>query len=150
MRVLLQRVREAAVLVEGRPVARIGPGLLLLVGIARGDGEDELRWMARKVAALRIFEDEEGRFNRSLQDTGGEVLAVSQFTLYADARKGRRPSFVDAAPPEAAEPLCRRYAELLREEGLKVSEGVFGARMQVQLVNDGPVTLMLQREAARS
>ncbi|HEB84211.1 MAG TPA: D-tyrosyl-tRNA(Tyr) deacylase [Bacteroidetes bacterium] len=150
MRVLLQRVREAAVLVEGRPVARIGPGLLLLVGIARGDGEEELRWMARKVATLRIFEDEEGRFNRSLQDTGGEVLAVSQFTLYADARKGRRPSFVDAAPPEAAEPLCRRYAELLREEGLKVSEGVFGARMQVQLVNDGPVTLMLQREAARS
>lgn len=144
MRVVVQRVTHAAVDVEGRRIGQIGPGLLALVGIAPGDGERELRWMAEKVVHLRVFEDAEGRMNRSLLDVAGEVLAVSQFTLYGDARKGRRPSFVDAAPPDVARPRYDRFCELLGEAGVRhVARGAFGEHMQVSLLNDGPVTLLL-------
>jgi len=146
MRIVLQRVKEAAVRVEGQEVARIGPGLLLLVGIARGDDEAELSFWAEKIPQLRIFPDEEGRFNRSLSEVNGEILCVSQFTLFGDCRKGRRPSFSDAAPgPQAAE-LFERFVSLLRAEGVPVKTGVFGAHMEVSLVNDGPVTLILERQ----
>ncbi len=145
MRVLVQRVRSASVEVEGREVASIGHGLLLLIGIASGDGEEQLRWMAGKIAGLRIFEDAKEKFNLSLLDVGGEALAVSQFTLYGDTRKGKRPSFTRAAPPETAEPLCNRFTELLREQGINVAEGIFRAHMQVKLVNDGPVTILIER-----
>ncbi len=138
MRALVQRVGEAAVSVNGAEVARIGPGLLVLLGIRRGDTGAQADRLARKLLALRIFEDDEGRMNRSVADTGGEVLCVSQFTLYGDARKGNRPSFVDAAPPEEAEPLYEQVRAALGAQG-----GTFGARMQVALVNDGPVTLLL-------
>ena len=138
MRALVQRVGEAAVSVDGAEVARIGPGLLVLLGIRRGDTGAQADRLARKLLALRIFEDDEGRMNRSVADTGGEVLCVSQFTLYGDARKGNRPSFVDAAPPEEAEPLYEQVRAALGAQG-----GIFGARMQVALVNDGPVTLLL-------
>jgi D-tyrosyl-tRNA(Tyr) deacylase len=139
MRALVQRVSEASVSVEGEELARIGPGLLVLLGVRRGDGPDEADRIARKLRALRIFEDEEGRMNRSLDDVSGEALCVSQFTLYGDARKGNRPSFVDAAPPEEAEPLYERVREALGARG-----GRFGARMSVTLVNDGPVTLLVE------
>jgi D-tyrosyl-tRNA(Tyr) deacylase len=139
MRALVQRVGEAAVAVDGREVARIGPGLLVLLGIRRGDTGEQADRLARKLLALRVFEDDEGRMNRSVADTGGELLCVSQFTLYGDARKGNRPSFVDAAPPEEAEPLYERVRAALGAQG-----GVFGARMHVSLVNDGPVTLLLE------
>ena len=139
MRALVQRVGEAAVSVDGAEVARIGPGLLVLLGIRRGDTGAQADRLARKLLALRIFEDEEGRMNRSVADTGGDVLCVSQFTLYGDARKGNRPSFVDAAPPEEAEPLYERVRAALGAQG-----GTFGARMRVALVNDGPVTLLLE------
>jgi D-tyrosyl-tRNA(Tyr) deacylase len=139
MRALVQRVGEAAVSVDGREVARIGAGLLVLLGVRRGDTADEADRIARKLLALRIFEDEEGRMNRSVTDVGGEILCVSQFTLYGDARKGNRPSFVDAAPPEEAAPLYERVRDALGARG-----GVFGARMEVSLVNDGPVTLLLE------
>ena len=145
MRVLVQRVTSASVEVEGREVASIGHGLLLLIGIASGDGEEQLRWMAGKIAGLRIFEDDKEKFNLSLSDVGGEALAVSQFTLYADTRKGKRPSFTRAAPPETAEPLCNRFTDFLREQGINVAEGVFRAHMQVKLVNDGPVTILIER-----
>ena len=138
MRALVQRVGEAAVSVDGAEVARIGPGLLVLLGIRRGDTGTQADRLARKLLALRIFEDDEGRMNRSVADTGGDVLCVSQFTLYGDARKGNRPSFVDAAPPEEAEPLYEQVRAALGAQG-----GIFGARMQVALVNDGPVTLLL-------
>ncbi len=147
MRVVLQRVSRASVRVGGREVGAIGPGLLLLAGFTAGDGEEELAWMARKVAELRIFADEEGRMNRSVLEAGGELLVVSQFTLYGDTRKGRRPSFVHAAPPELAIPLYERFLTLLRELAPgRVQEGEFGAMMEVTLVNDGPVTLVLERE----
>ena len=123
----------------------IGPGLLLLVGFTEGDGDDALAWMAEKVAGLRIFADGEGKMNRSVQDAGGGLLVVSQFRLYGDTRKGRRPSFVEAARPEIAIPLYERFLELLRAMGLPVQTGEFGAMMQVELVNDGPVTLILER-----
>jgi D-aminoacyl-tRNA deacylase len=139
MRALVQRVSEASVSVEGEELARIGPGVLVLLGVRRGDGPDEADRIARKLRALRIFEDEEGRMNRSLDDVSGEALCVSQFTLYGDARKGNRPSFVDAAPPEEAEPLYERVREALGARG-----GRFGARMSVTLVNDGPVTLLVE------
>lgn len=145
MRVVLQRVREASVSVDGRVVASIGPGLLLLVGFTAGDGDDAVAWMAAKVLGLRIFGDDEGKMNRSLADIGGAVLVVSQFTLYGDASKGRRPSFIDAAPPALAEPLYERFAEVVRQSGVPVATGVFGAMMEVALVNDGPVTLILER-----
>ena len=143
MRALIQRVTTASVAVDGQTVGAIERGFLVLLGVTHDDGEAEAVWLARKVAGLRLFEDDAGKFNRSLHDVGGAVLVVSQFTLYGDARKGRRPSFVEAARPEQAEPLCKRFAEALRAEGLPVETGVFGAMMAVALVNDGPVTLWL-------
>lgn len=146
MRVVLQRVKSASVAVDGEKISEIGPGLLLLVGVAAGDGEAESDWLANKVAGLRIVADEEGRMNRSVVESGGEVLAVSQFTLLGDARKGRRPSFVGAAPPEVAEPLFDLFCERLRAAGVRAVEtGRFGAMMDVALVNDGPVTIVLER-----
>ena len=148
MRVLLQRVTRAAVTVDGVDVAAIGPGLLLLVGFTPGDGEAELAWMAEKVVNLRIFEDEAGKLNRSVPEAGGQLLAVSQFTLYADSRKGRRPSFDAAAPPETARALFDQYVERLRPRGIPTQAGVFQAHMQVARVNDGPVTIWLDRPPA--
>ena len=139
MRALVQRVSEAAVATGGREIARIGPGMLVLLGVHTGDGPGEADRLARKLRALRIFEDAEGRMNLSLEDTGGQCLCVSQFTLYGDARRGNRPSFVAAARPERAEPLYERVRSLLAAEG-----GSFGARMEVSLVNDGPVTLLVE------
>lgn len=140
---MCQRVSEARVVVDGRVVGEIAHGLLVLVGVARTDGEEEAARTAGKVARLRVFEDDEGRFDRSVLDAGGAVLAVSQFTLIADAAKGNRPSFAGAARPEQAEPLYGRFCEELRALGLAVETGVFGARMAVELVNDGPVTIVL-------
>ncbi|WP_273841974.1 D-aminoacyl-tRNA deacylase [Rubrobacter calidifluminis] len=146
MRVVLQRVREASVSVGGEKVAEIGRGLLLLVGVAEGDGEPQADWLAGKIAGLRIFGDEAGKMNLSVRDTGGEILAVSQFTLLTDTSRGKRPSFVRAARPEEAEPLFEYFCEKLREEGVgTVKRGVFGAVMEVALVNDGPVTIVLDR-----
>lgn len=146
MRVVLQRVREARVEIGGEVVGRIGGGLLLLVGIGEGDTEAALEPMARKIANLRVFGDETGRMNRSLLETGGEVLAVSQFTLYADCRKGRRPSFVDAAAPETGRRLFDRFVETMRGLGTRVQTGCFGAMMNVHLINDGPVTIWLDSD----
>jgi D-tyrosyl-tRNA(Tyr) deacylase len=143
MRAIVQRVSEAAVRVNGQVAGAIGRGLLVLLGIAPTDGEAEAAFLARKIAGLRIFEDEAGKMNLSLGDVQGAVLAVSQFTLYGDLRKGRRPSFTDAAPPEQAEPLYERFCSLLAKEGVPVARGVFQAHMAVALVNDGPVTLWL-------
>jgi D-aminoacyl-tRNA deacylase len=143
MRAVVQRVSGAGVSVDGAVRARIGPGLLVLVGIAREDDEPGAARLAGKVARLRVFEDEEGRFDRSLRDTGGSVLVVSQFTLIADTAKGNRPSFSGAAPLERAEPLYEAFCAALEAEGVPVETGVFGARMQVELVNDGPVTIIL-------
>jgi len=146
VRVVLQRVKGASVTVEGKKISEIGPGLLLLVGVAAGDGEAEADWLANKIAGLRIVADEEGKMNRGVVESGGEVLAVSQFTLLGDARKGRRPSFVGAAPPGVAEPLFDLFCERLRAAGVRtVEKGRFGAMMDVELVNDGPVTLVLER-----
>lgn len=145
MRVVIQRVQRARVTVDGEVVGEIGHGLLLLVGIGRGEAEEALRWVADKIINLRIFEDESGKMNRSLREVGGEILAVSQFTLYGDVRKGRRPSFTGAAPPEEAEPLFDRFVQLLRASGVRVATGRFRAHMLVELVNDGPVTLLLER-----
>ncbi len=147
MRVVLQRVARARVSVADRTVGEIGPGHLLLVGFAKGDGDEQLVWMADKVVGLRVFPDEDGRMNLGLDETGGEVLVVSQFTLLGDTRKGRRPSFVDAAGPDVAVPLYERFVTLLRERAPgRVQTGEFGAMMAVELVNDGPVTLVLERE----
>lgn len=145
MRVVLQRVSSASVTVDGAVVGEIGRGFLLLVGFSGRDGDEQLEWMADKTTGLRLFADAEGKMNLSLADVGGAVLAVSQFTLYGDVRKGRRPSFVSAAPPELAEPLYDRFCAALRSRGLAVATGRFGAVMQVALVNDGPVTLVLER-----
>jgi len=145
MRIVLERVSEAWVRVEGKEVARIGPGLLLLVGISRQDEQEELAFWARKIPELRLFPDEQGKFDRSLRDVGGEILCVSQFTLFGDCRKGRRPSFSQAAPGPEAQRLFDRFVELLRGQGIPVKTGVFGAHMEVGLVNDGPVTLILER-----
>jgi D-tyrosyl-tRNA(Tyr) deacylase len=146
MRVVLQRVSSASARVNGEVVGAVGPGLLLLAGFTEGDDDETLRWMARKVVDLRIFPDQDGLMNLGLAETGGEVLLVSQFTLYGDTRKGRRPSFVHAAPPDQAIPLYQRFAEVLREVAPgRVETGVFGAHMEVSLVNDGPVTLVLER-----
>ena len=144
MRIVLQRVSQASVDVDGKRIAEIDRGLLLLVGIAAGDSDIDLAKAAKKMVDLRIFEDEEHKMNRSLRDVGGAVLAVSQFTLCADVSKGRRPSFVDAAPSELAEPLFDSFVEALREEGVDVQTGEFGAKMAVKLENDGPVTLALE------
>jgi len=150
MRGVLQRVAHASVEIDGGTPATIGPGLLLLAGFTPGDAEEDLVWMVEKVLGLRIFQDAEGKMNLSVEDTGGEVLVVSQFTLYGDTRKGRRPSFVQAAPPELAIPLYDRFVELLRERlPGKVATGQFGASMRVSLLNEGPVTLMLERGPSR-
>jgi len=145
MRVLLQRVSRAEVRVEGVVRGRIGKGYLLLIGITHTDREEQLVWMAEKVSGLRLFADEDEKMNLALADVDGAALVVSQFTLYGDARKGRRPSFIDAARPEVAEPLYERFVALLRSLGLTVETGAFGAMMDVELVNDGPVTMWLER-----
>ncbi len=146
MRALLQRVTHASVTVEGREVARIGPGLCILLGVGEGDTESEAEELARKTAQLRIFRDEAGLFNRSILELGGEALVVSQFTLYADCRRGRRPSFSQAARPDAAEPLVERFCQALREAGVPTRTGVFGAMMEVEIHNDGPVTIFLDTD----
>jgi len=147
MRALLQRVSRASVAVEGESVASIGQGLLLLLGVGKGDDEEDARWLARKCAGLRIFDDDEGLMNRSVTEVGGEVLVVSQFTLYGDARRGRRPSWVQAARPEEAEPLVEFFCAALAKEDITVARGRFGAHMHVELVNDGPVTLLVESGA---
>ena len=145
MRALIQRVKTGKVTVDGRTVAEIAHGLVILIGIGQGDTEEQARFLAGKIASLRIFEDHEGKFNRSILDTGGAAIVVSQFTLYADTRKGRRPSFTEAAPPEVAAPLVEKFANLLREQGVPTRNGVFGAHMLVEIENDGPVTIWLEK-----
>jgi D-aminoacyl-tRNA deacylase len=144
LRAVVQRVRQAAVAVEGEVVSEIGAGITVLLGVAAGDTEAQAEQLAGKVARLRIFENEDGRFDRSLLDAAGEALVVSQFTLLADTRKGNRPSFTGAADPGRAEPLYDRFCRSLEQAGVPVARGVFGARMQVSLVNDGPVTLLVE------
>jgi len=143
LKAVIQRVTEASVSVGDETVGRIGPGLVVLLGVAQGDTATDACRLAEKTAGLRIFSDAEGRFNLSILDTGGEVLVVSQFTLLADSRKGRRPSFTGAAPPEEAEPLVGEYENALRRLGVRVAGGRFGAHMQVEILNDGPVTIIL-------
>jgi len=143
MRAVLQRVKEASVTVDGKIVGQIGPGLLVLLGVGQGDTDQDVEWMVDKIPMLRIFEDEAGKMNRSLLDTSKALLAVSQFTLFADTRKGRRPSFTDAMPPDEAKRQYALFCEKCRALGLTVAEGVFAADMQVALVNDGPVTICL-------
>jgi D-tyrosyl-tRNA(Tyr) deacylase len=146
MRVVLQRVSRAQVAVDGAVVGRIGRGLVLLAGFKEGDGQDDLSWMADKIIGLRVFPDEEDRMNLSLSDVEGDLLVVSQFTLYGDVHKGRRPSFVHAAPPDVATPLYEAFVEALRTRApARVETGRFGALMEVELVNDGPVTLVIDR-----
>lgn len=145
MRALIQRVSSGNVIVEGETIAEIGKGIIILLGIAPGDGEEQAQYLVDKIANLRIFEDAEGKLNLSLLDIGGEAIVVSQFTLYADTRKGRRPSFTDAALPEIASPLVNRFAELLSARGVPTQKGVFGAHMLVNIANDGPVTIWLER-----
>jgi len=148
MRAVLQRVRRGRVSVDGATVAEIGAGLVILLGVGRGDTPAEAEALAEKTGVLRIFEDADGKMNRSVIDSGGEALVVSQFTLYADTAKGRRPSFLDAADPADAEPLVRRYAEGLQRAGIGTRLGVFGAHMLVEIENDGPVTVILERTPA--
>lgn len=145
MRVLLQRVSRASVTVASQTIGEIGLGYLLLVGFTHSDTNATLEWMADKVVGLRLFPDDDGRMNRSLAEVGGALLVVSQFTLYGDTKKGRRPSFVEAAPPDVAVPLYERFIQRLRDEGVTVATGEFGVMMEVALVNDGPVTLWLDR-----
>jgi D-aminoacyl-tRNA deacylase len=145
MRVILQRVRRGSVSVSGLPVAEIGLGVVLLLGVGPHDGEEQARYLVEKIANLRIFEDEQGKINRSLLEVGGSAIVVSQFTLYADTRKGRRPSFTDAAPPEIARPLVERFASLLALQGVPTQTGEFGAHMLVEIENDGPVTIWMER-----
>jgi D-tyrosyl-tRNA(Tyr) deacylase len=145
VRVVLQRVSRAAVRIDGQTVGTIGHGFVVLAGFAPADGEDALAWMADKIAGLRIFADAEGKMNLPLAEVGGAVLVISQFTLYGDAAKGRRPSFMGAAPPLEAEALYDRFVAMLRERSLAVETGRFGAMMDVELVNDGPVTLILEK-----
>lgn len=144
MRAVVQRVSRASVAVDGREVASIGRGVLALVGVRRGDDADRARALAAKIAGLRILADAEGKMNRSVLDEGAEALVVSQFTLYGDARRGRRPSFVDAAPPEEASVLVEEVVTALRDAGVRTRTGVFGASMAVDLVNDGPVTILIE------
>lgn len=145
MRALLQRVSKASVTVEGQTISSIGSGLLILLGIGHGDGEEQAKFLAEKVANLRIFEDQQGKTNLSVLDVQGEAIVVSQFTLYADTRKGRRPSFIDAALPDMAEPLVNRFVDLLRGHGVPTQTGRFGAHMEVEIHNDGPVTIWLEK-----
>ena len=146
MRAVLQRVRRGRVSVDGDTIAAIDHGLVILIGVGQADTISEAEWLAEKCAILRVFEDEQGKTNLSVQDVGGEVLVVSQFTLYADSRKGRRPSFINAAPPEIAQPLVDHFTDHLRGLGVSVQRGVFGAHMLVEIENDGPVTIILERE----
>lgn len=145
MRLVLQRVAKGRVSVKGKTVAQIGPGMVILLGVGPADGDQQIQFLVDKIAHLRIFEDEQGKINRSILEVGGEALVVSQFTLYADTRKGRRPSFTDAAPPEIAQPLVERFAELLRQQGVPTQTGEFAAHMLVEIDNDGPVTILLER-----
>jgi D-tyrosyl-tRNA(Tyr) deacylase len=145
MKVVLQRVRRGRVVVEGESVAQIDHGLVILVGIGQKDTEADARWLAEKCAGLRVFEDAQGKTNLSLQDVDGKAIVVSQFTLYADTRKGRRPSFIKAALPEVAEPLVQLFADHLSKQGIPTQMGVFGAHMLVEIENDGPVTILLER-----
>jgi len=148
MRAVIQRVSRAEVRVEGRTVGSVGKGFLVLLGVARGDEEEDARFMADKVAGLRVFEDAAGKMNLALADVGGGLLVVSQFTLLGDARKGNRPSFVDAAPPEVGDALYQRVCELLRHKRLPVATGIFRAQMEVELTNDGPITILLDSRRA--
>jgi D-tyrosyl-tRNA(Tyr) deacylase len=143
MRAVVQRVSQASVVIADKTVASIGQGLMVLVGITHGDAEQQARWLARKVANLRIFEDQDGRMNLSVLAVGGSVLVVSQFTLYADSRRGNRPGFSDAASPDVADPLIKQFARYLQSGGLPVQSGVFGAHMHLEIHNDGPVTIIL-------
>lgn len=145
MRVVLQRVRNGRVKVNQDTLAEIGPGLVILLGVGHGDSEQEAQYLAEKIANLRIFEDQEGKMNLSVLDVGGEAIVVSQFTLYADTRKGRRPSFTAAAPPEIASPLVDRFADLLAQQGVPTQTGDFGAHMLVEIANDGPVTIWIEK-----
>src|SRR5688500_6285725 len=145
MRALLQRVSRASVSVEGHAISSIGKGLLILLGVGHGDSEEQAKFLAEKIANLRVFEDEQGKTNLSILDVKGEAIVVSQFTLYADTRKGRRPSFIDAALPDVAEPLVRRFIELLGARGIPTQTGKFGAHMLVEIHNDGPVTIWLEK-----
>jgi D-tyrosyl-tRNA(Tyr) deacylase len=149
MKAVIQRVSEASVTVDDQIVGQIGLGLLVLVGVGASDGPAEALLLAEKIANMRIFPDADGRFNRSVVDVGGAALVVSQFTLYADTRRGRRPSFSDAAPPEIAAPLVDAFAAALRERGIDVATGSFGAHMHVRLINDGPVTIVLDSDTFR-
>ncbi|HQV34567.1 MAG TPA: D-aminoacyl-tRNA deacylase [Calditrichia bacterium] len=146
MKAVIQRVSQAAVTVEGAVVGSIGKGLMILLGVHARDERPDADYLAEKIVHLRIFEDEDGKMNRSLLDCGGEVLAISQFTLYANTRKGRRPSFIEAAPPAMAEELYRYFMEALQKKAVSVKKGVFGANMSVSLVNEGPVTIILDSE----
>ncbi|HET6845702.1 MAG TPA: D-aminoacyl-tRNA deacylase [Anaerolineales bacterium] len=150
MRALLQRVAAASVSVQGREVARIGRGLLILLGVGHGDSDVQAGYLAEKVAHLRVFEDQDGKTNFSILDVSGEAIVVSQFTLYADTRKGRRPSFTEAADPLVAEPLVGQFVTLLRQHGVPTQTGRFGQHMQVEIHNDGPVTIWLERSAAEN
>jgi D-tyrosyl-tRNA(Tyr) deacylase len=143
MRAVVQRVSRASVSIEGEIIAAIGQGVVVLVGVTHGDQEEQAAWLARKIAGLRIFEDSAGKMNAGLLDVDGAALVISQFTLYADARKGRRPGFTDAAPPDVAEPLVDYFAQVLRDHGVPVETGAFGAHMLVEIHNDGPVTILL-------
>jgi D-tyrosyl-tRNA(Tyr) deacylase len=146
VKVVLQRVRRGRVSVDGDTIAVIERGLVVLIGVGQTDTMSEAEWLAEKCAVLRVFEDEQGKTNLSVQDVGGEVLVVSQFTLYADTRKGRRPSFINAAPPEIAQPLVDHFVDHLGGLGVSVQKGVFGAHMLVEIENDGPVTILIERE----
>ena len=145
MRIVLQRVSRARVVVGDRTIAQIGPGLVLLVGVGPADQAQQARYLAEKIAHLRIFEDQDGKMNRSLLDVGGEAIVVSQFTLYADTRRGRRPSFTDAAHPHIAQPLVEQFTSYLSELGIHTQSGEFGAHMLIEISNDGPVTIILER-----
>ena len=145
MRALIQRVSKASVTIDGKTISSIGHGLVVLLGVGHADGEEQARWMAEKIATLRIFEDDAGKMNLSVLDVKGAAIVVSQFTLFADAQKGRRPSYIDAARPEVAAPIVERVAALLREQGVPTQTGIFGADMLVEIHNDGPVTIWLEK-----